>query len=343
MGQRLSSLLGWIERLQEEKQVTLEEGWELMPVSGDASFRRYFRVVSGHMSWIAVDAPPEKENSESFVRIACAWRQAGVNVPEVIRVDLEQGFMLLEDFGDTLFLGALTAESVDSLYREALAELHLIQRCPEAGLPLYDKQLLLQEMALFRDWFVGDVMSLPLQKDESDLLDSMQDLLVANALAQPQVVVHRDYHARNLMICSRHTPGVIDFQDAVVGPVTYDLASLLRDCYIRWPDEDVYRWVASFRDELIQQGVLDTQVSYEQFVRWFDLMGMQRHLKAIGIFSRLSRRDNKHGYLLDIPRTLGYVVDVANKYAEFAPFSEWLKQRVLPELNQRPTLFGQSI
>ena len=171
----------------------------------------------------------------------------------------------------------------------------------------------------------------------------MQDLLVANALAQPQVVVHRDYHARNLMICSRHTPGVIDFQDAVVGPVTYDLASLLRDCYIRWPDEDVYRWVASFRDELIQQGVLDTQVSYEQFVRWFDLMGMQRHLKAIGIFSRLSRRDNKHGYLLDIPRTLGYVVDVANKYAEFAPFSEWLKQRVLPELNQRPTLFGQSI
>ena len=311
MGQRLSTLLGWIEGLQATRVIDLGKEWEILPVSGDASFRRYFRVKAGCRTWIAVDAPPEKEDNQKFVTIARSWLKQGVYVPDVVSIDLEQGFMLLSDFGDQLLLPALNEKSVDQLYELAMAELYRIQSCNAESLPVYDSLLLQREMALFKDWFLVSLLKVDLDLGEQECIDVAFSLLEVNALEQPSVCVHRDYHSRNLMITPEHTPGVIDFQDAVNGPITYDLVSLLRDCYISWPDEQVYEWVAFFRKELVKRSVLSADISIDHFERWFDLMGMQRHLKAIGIFARLSMRDDKHRYLQDIPRTLQYVILVA--------------------------------
>jgi aminoglycoside/choline kinase family phosphotransferase len=334
MGQRLSTLLGWIEELAASGALGIEEGWELLPVSGDASFRRYFRVKSASRSWIAVDAPPEKENSDVFVRIAKEWKAQEINVPNVISADLEQGLMLLSDFGDRLYLPELTAHSVDKLYQLALAELFRIQQCNADSLPVYDSALLQREMTLFPEWFLGSLLKIDLNPQELACIHAAFLLLEQSALAQPVVCVHRDYHSRNLMITSEKTPGVIDFQDAVKGPVTYDLASLLRDCYISWPDADVYAWVESFRVSLIEQDVISLEVTSDCFKRWFDLMGMQRHLKAIGIFARLSIRDDKHAYLQDIPRTLNYVRDVAAKYPELSGFRQLLEERIVAAMSE---------
>ncbi|SIS47498.1 aminoglycoside phosphotransferase family protein [Neptunomonas antarctica] len=334
MGQRLSTLLGWIEALAASGALDIEEGWDLLPVSGDASFRRYFRVKSGNRSWIAVDAPPEKENSDVFVQIAKDWKAQKVNVPSVISADLVQGFMLLSDFGDRLYLPELTEDSADNLYRLALTELFLIQKCNADALPVYDSALLQREMSLFSEWFLGSLLKIDFNPQELECINAAFSLLEQSALAQPVVCVHRDYHSRNLMITSEKTPGVIDFQDAVKGPVTYDLASLLRDCYISWPDADVYAWVESFRIALIEQGVISLEVTSDCFKRWFDLMGMQRHLKAIGIFARLSIRDDKHAYLQDIPRTLTYVQNVAAKYPELSHFRQLLEERIVPAMSE---------
>ncbi|WP_372740667.1 aminoglycoside phosphotransferase family protein [Neptunomonas sp.] len=332
MGQRLSTLLGWIEELQAARVIDIEKGWELVPVSGDASFRRYFRVKTECQSWIAVDAPPEKENSQTFVTIARSWFDQGVHVPQVISVDLDQGFMLLSDFGDQLLLPALKGKSVDRLYKLAMAELYKIQCCGVESLPLYDSILLQREMALFKDWFLVSLLSIDLDSKDQESINTAFSLLEGSALEQPAVCVHRDYHSRNLMITPGHTPGVIDFQDAVKGPITYDLVSLLRDCYISWPDEQVYKWVGCFRSELVRKNPLLAEVSVERFERWFDLMGMQRHLKAIGIFARLSIRDDKHSYLQDIPRTLQYVNQISAKYPELEQFNVLINEKVLPAM-----------
>lgn len=332
MGQRLSTLLGWIEELQASQVIDVEESWELLPVSGDASFRRYFRVQAGNQSWIAVDAPPETENTAAFVSIAQSWYRQGVHVPEVISVDLKQGFMLLSDFGDELFLPALTEQSADHFYQLAMAELFLIQRCEADLLPIYDGALLQREMELFTQWFVASLLDIDLSVEECECMNAVFSLLKTSALEQPVVCVHRDYHSRNLMITTQRTPGVIDFQDAVKGPATYDLVSLLRDCYISWSDEQVYNWVDFFREKLVEQHRVSPEVTKACFDRWFDLMGMQRHLKAIGIFARLSIRDDKHGYLHDIPRTMGYVYQVAAKYPEFKRFKMLLDETVLPAM-----------
>ena len=337
MGQRLSTLLGWIEELQAAQVVDIEKSWELLPVSGDASFRRYFRVKADNQSWIAVDAPPEKENSQTFVTIARSWLHQGVHVPDVISVDLDQGFMLLSDFGDQLLLPALKEQSVDHLYKRAMAELFKIQRCDVESLPSYDSILLQREMALFKDWFLVSLLGIDLSVDEQESINTVFSLLEASALEQPVVCVHRDYHSRNLMITAEHTPGVIDFQDAVNGPITYDLVSLLRDCYISWSDEQVYEWVGFFRTELVRRHALSADISVECFERWFDLMGMQRHLKAIGIFARLSIRDDKHSYLQDIPRTLRYVNKVSAKYPELAQFNGLINEKVLPAMSGMDT------
>ena len=310
---------------------------ELTPASADASFRRYFRIAHGEETRILMDAPPPQENVRPFVAIARALFAAGVHVPEVLAENPAEGFLLLSDLGNRPYLDELNEATVERLYGDALGALNSIQVCGpgEGSLPPYDRPLLLNEMALFRDWLLGRYLDLDAQQLAPDL-DSIFAALAEQALAQPRVCVHRDYHSRNLMVVAQNNPGILDFQDAVFGPITYDLVSLLRDCYIAWPRVQVEDWALGFRELAIQSGTLaPDQVDEKTFLRWFDWMGVQRHLKAAGIFARLNVRDAKPGYLKDIPRTLGYIVEVAPGYPELAPLAELIGNRVLPALQQR--------
>jgi len=316
---------------------------QMVTVSGDASFRRYFRInyqKNGiQQSWIAVDAPPEHENSRQFVDIAKLWSSAGVKVPTVLAFDEPQGFMLLEDFGDVLLHPELTAEAADALYKSSIDSLIELQQLPKAdNIPHYDRPLLDREMALFPDWLCEKHLGLMLSIDDKAMLTEVFDTLAKTALAQTQVVVHRDYHSRNLMVCKANAPlhdedfiGIIDFQDAVYGALTYDLVSLLKDCYIQWPRDQVLIWLNYFKAHSPQSAGL----SQEQLVRDFDFMGMQRHLKAAGIFARLSIRDGKHDYLNDVPRTCDYILQTARLYPEFSAFTCWLETKFLPALNKK--------
>ena len=301
----------------------------MAPASSDASFRRYFRVWHNGQTRIVMDAPPDKEDCRPFVAIGQAMRDLGLNVPEVLAGNLDQGLLLLTDLGNRQYLAELNERSVSGLYDDALAALACLQTGGDPDTPLlpsYDAALLHREMDLFRDWFLVRLLDLALRADERQTLDRTFALLADNALEQPRVWVHRDYHSRNLMITDPLNPGVLDFQDAVVGAVTYDLVSLLRDCYIAWPREQVERWVLDYRARLRALGMNGLDDA-GQFLRWFDLMGVQRHLKAIGIFARLKLRDGKAGYLRDIPRTLGYVLEVADRHAELAGLRDLLQAR----------------
>lgn len=312
---------------------------EMTMVSGDASFRRYFRLHYRDHSWIAVDAPADKEDNPAFVAIARAWYKHGIAVPRVIAHDFERGFMLLEDFGDTLLWSALhddapASSEVMALYLQAITQLLHIQSLPRTGLPPYDADLLQREMALFRDWLCAEQLGMTLSDADNRMFDELFALLQASALAQPQVVVHRDFHSRNLMRRDDGQLGVIDFQDAVAGPATYDLVSLLRDCYVRWPAALVDELAAEYWERARPQGAY--LKDWAQFQRDFDLMGMQRHLKAAGIFARLNLRDGKAGYLADIPNTCRYLAEVSGRYPEMADFHQWLHERLLPQLQSLP-------
>jgi aminoglycoside/choline kinase family phosphotransferase len=302
------------------------EGFE--PASEDASFRRYFRVRTPEGSLILMDAPPAREDMRPFVEVARHFHAIGLNVPELVAVDLEQGFLLLSDLGDRLYLDALSEATVERLYGDALGALLIIQGLGDTGaLPAYDRDLLLAEMGLFRDWLVGRHLGMTLDDAGRAMLSAAFDLLADSALEQPQVCVHRDYHSRNLMVTARNNPGILDFQDAVTGPVTYDLVSLLRDCYIAWPRARVEDWALGYKELAEQGGVLVRDAHDEEtFLRWFDWMGVQRHLKAAGIFARLLHRDGKPGYIGDIPRTLGYVVEVCDRYPELAALGGWRRK-----------------
>lgn len=306
---------------------------ELEVVSGDASFRRYFRLRHDHGSLICVDAPPDKENSRPFVAIARALFAHQVHVPEVISVDFEQGFMLLSDLGDTLLRACLTEATVDEMYGQAMEELlHLLTSPPPQDyvLPPYDHDRLMLEMSLFRNWFVECYLGLALSSEEETLIDDTCYRITRGVLEQPTVFVHRDYHSRNLMVLPTGRLGVIDFQDAVTGPITYDLVSLLRDAYVEWPVERVNGWVEQFRNRLLQVGQIGEDVDAEAFLAWFDWMGAQRHLKVLGIFARLSLRDGKHGYLNDIPLVFKYLLHEIADYPDLREFSHWLRTRILP-------------
>ena len=297
-------------------------------VSGDASFRRYFRATSAGRSWIAVDAPVQSEDCRPFVTVAQALQEQGLQVPEVYQVDYAQGWMLLRDLGDQLYFPALTEARADALYQSAIAALVQMQPC-RLALPSYDRNLLLKEMRLFPQWYLTQYLEIKMDQEQESLLETCFALLVDNALVQPRVFVHRDYHSRNLMLQPEQAaPGVIDFQDAVRGPITYDLVSLLKDAYISWPQTQVVRWALGYRDLAQQRGLLG-ECDDGKFMRWFDLMGLQRHLKVVGIFARLHLRDGKSGYLQDIPRVLAYIMDTCQRYREFAPLGHWLSQ-VLP-------------
>ncbi len=327
MPQRLEQLKHWL-----EDELAFSE-YTIVPASSDASFRRYFRVVHNGENFIVMDAPPEREDSRPFMQVSKALFEVGLHVPEVIDNDLQQGFLLLSDLGSELYLDALNESSVERLYGDALGALATLQTCPADDLPPYDRSLLMGEMELFREWLVGRHLGMTLDASQNRMLDAVFALLADNALEQPQVFVHRDYHSRNLMVTARNNPGILDFQDAVRGPVTYDLVSLLRDCYIQWPPARVQDWALGYQELALQSGILrGEQDDPQQFLRWFDLMGVQRHLKAAGIFARLNHRDGKPGYLADIPRTLGYITALADRYPDIAGLAAFVGQHVLARL-----------
>lgn len=314
---RLAAIRQWLSSLPQ-----FSTGFTLEPLYDDASFRRYFRVCAGQESWVIMDAPPELENTENYVRISEAWRTCGINLPKVRTRDENQGFLMLDDFGDRQYIKELNTQSVDKLYGDALAALvsiqHGILSAPNF-LPSYDRDLLMREMSLFSEWYLQRHLGIPEKDIEVVGFSKLRNWLADSALEQPRVWVHRDYHCRNLMITDHQSPGILDFQDAVTGPVTYDLVSLLRDCYIDWPDNYVREQALHFRDMLIQSSLLAENVSQEQFMQWFDLMGVQRHLKAIGIFARLLYRDSKDNYLQYIPRTWNYIARLTPKYPRLQP------------------------
>jgi len=312
---------------------------QIQPVSGDASFRRYYRLSLEAGSFIAVNAPPATERNESFIHISALLAQVGVHVPTVLAADLERGFLLLTDLGDQLLLPLLDARTVDAYYRSALDTLRMIQTCPlpvgEHALPLYNEALLQQEMSLMPEWFVVGLLERALAPSERALLERTFNQLCQSALEQPAVFVHRDYHSRNLMVGPGEALAVIDFQDAVKGPVTYDAVSLLRDCYVAWPEVRVRQWVGAFRANLKQDGQLSVP-DPATFQRWFDWMGLQRHIKVLGIFARLWLRDGKPGYLGDLPLVMHYTLSVAKQYPQLALFVDWLEQEIWPLARAQP-------
>lgn len=299
------------------------------PASEDASFRSYHRVTIGQQSLIVMDAPPSHEDCGPFLKVQQLLSDAGVPVPMVLAQDQTNGFLLLSDLGSTLFLDVLAQDNVEFWYQKATQHIHQMQTIPaQEQLPHYDETLLRTEMQLFTDWFIGKHLNYALDDHESQLIEHVQDMLVANAVEQPQAFVHRDYHSRNLM-CDQQQAAVIDFQDAVWGPITYDLVSLFKDCYISWPEEQVVTWVNDFRTAYNEKHGCHHDMG--TFLRWFDFMGAQRHMKAIGIFCRLNYRDGKKQYLYDIPRTMKHLQMTCLNYPELAEFNQLL-DRLQPKL-----------
>jgi aminoglycoside/choline kinase family phosphotransferase len=312
----------------------------LEPASADASFRRYFRLWSGsEATRIVMDAPPDKEDLDAFLRVSALLEDAGVHVPHVHAADTGLGVALLEDLGSTHMLTCLDrGEDPEVLYGAALDALAGLQLRGDAAshrLPRYDREVLLREMRLMPEWFCGRHLRLEMTAAEQQLLAGTFEFLCDEVLRQPLVFVHRDYHSRNLMVLPQRSPGVIDFQDALRGPVAYDLASILKDCYIAWPRARVEAWVGSYRERLIAGGQSGRQLAGEDaagFLRDVDLVGLQRHIKVLGIFARLYWRDGKEGYLGDLPRTLDYTVDAAARLPELARLAEFARQRLVPAL-----------
>jgi len=341
---RLSLIRTWLTR---------DLGWRVGSIkvaSADASFRRYFRISRGDVDpagWspradtlIVMDAPPGKEDIAPYLKVTALLEQAGVHVPHVHATDERRGFIVMEDLGDTQYLSLLrTGRGVDALYGDALTTLANIQvRGARAAQQLapYDRGPLERELNLMPEWFLRKHLGLELTPEERALLTVTNEILINEALIQPQVFVHRDFHSRNLMVLppgvqDNRGPGVIDFQDALRGPIGYDLVSLLKDCYISWSRERVERWVKGYRRVLGNLGANVGDSEY-QFMRWFDLIGVQRHLKVLGIFARLWHRDGKIGYLADLPLTLEYVRDACRRYPELVEFERWLAWRVEPQL-----------
>jgi aminoglycoside/choline kinase family phosphotransferase len=309
-------------------------GYSIKPLFGDASFRRYFRVtLADGATRIAMDAPPPREDCRPFVDVSKRLEAAGVHAPHIHAEDLQQGFLLLEDLGDTLYLEKLNEDTAPRLYGDALGALSAMQACTKIDdLPHYDEKLLNMELELFREWLCQKHLGLTLSDDENRMLDQLFAMLVDNARQQPQHFVHRDYHSRNLMLVATHGPGVIDFQDAVIGPITYDLVSLLKDAYIRWPLEQVDSWVEGYCELAIQSGLMP-QEDETKFQRWFDLMGVQRHIKVAGIFARLYRRDGKEGYLDDIPLVLEYIMEMVARYPKLNALGVFINKRIKSRLS----------
>jgi N-acetylmuramate 1-kinase len=344
---RHAELQAWFQGILPTLDASFQENnaeVEIKHLSGDASFRRYFISHVGDCSYVLVDAPPVKEDSRTFVQIAEKLHSAGIHVPRVFSTNFEKGFMCLSFLGETLLLEKLDAlkqenqfAEVSKVYQEAFQVLLKIQSMREGSdilLPPFDSTTMLGEMGLFREWLCGGVMGLRLTKEDNDLLDDFFEILIESALKQPQVFVHRDYHSRNLMVQADGSLGVLDFQDAVIGPVTYDLVSLIKDCYIIWPKAMIREWALEYAALAHEAGIIES-VDKAEFIVSLDMMGLQRHLKAVGIFSRLYLRDGKSGFLADIPRTLAYIKEVLGEYPELETVSKWFEKKIYPMLITR--------
>jgi len=309
------------------------ENFKIVPASEDASFRCYFRIYYGEETAIIMDAPPEKEDCLPFVDIVGRLLESGVNAPSIKQQDLEKGFLLLDDLGDQLYLDVLTETNADMLYSDAIESIIKMQTQARVDeLPPFNEARLLQEMQLFRDWLLKRHVKLELSAEQQNMLNECFNLLIRSAMEQPMVFVHRDYHSRNLLVGKQNNPGIIDFQDAIYGPLSYDLVSLLKDCYVKWPCTEIMKWVRVYYQ--LVRSHLFPELDEEQFIRWFDLMGVQRHLKASGIFARLYYRDQKAGFLKNIPRALSYILDLEQDYSELGPLIELIRSKVLPSLQE---------
>ena len=335
MTKRRQQLHNWLRSIFEANTYTLQ------PCANDASFRQYFRLSYKAQSFIVMDAPPTQENCQTFIEISRRLVAAGINAPRVLNQDLAAGFLLLNDLGTRLYLDELSAAKADSLYADAMEALVKMQSQIETDkLPIYAASLLAREMELFRTWLLKKHLGLKLSAAENRMLDDVFQLLIDAALSQPTVFVHRDYHSRNLVVSPSdnpsdnpsNNPGVLDFQDAVLGPFTYDLVSLLKDCYIRWPKEQLEQWALLFFEKI---NPYHPEVDAATFLQWFDLMGVQRHLKAAGIFARLYHRDGKANYLGDIPRTLAYILALEPaSYPEIQDLASLIRAQVAPALTE---------
>lgn len=311
---RLHNLRKWLHRQLAVDSVLIK------PASEDASFRRYFRVWVGDKTYVAMDAPPEKEDCAAFIDITHRLQKSGIHAPKIHADDIGNGYLLLDDLGQTLYLSALDAGTVETLYGDAIDALFRMQsKVPAQDLPPYNRKQLLSEMNLYISWFLNEHLKIKLNRTDKSTINDCFDMLTSSALEQPTTFVHRDYHSRNLMVCKDSNPGILDFQDAMCGPITYDLVSLLRDCYIKWPENRIKKWRTSYYQKLLERKMIS--VGLDKFERWFDWMGMQRHLKAIGIFSRLRHRDGKSNFLGDIPRTYNYILTVCGRYPELGKFA----------------------
>lgn len=313
--------------------------FSLTPLAGDASFRRYFRLKTNDVTHIVMDAPPEKESIDSFVAIGRQLREANIHTPAILRINIEQGFILLEDLGDKLLLQALSENknSADALYKSAMTTILKIQQCSAKSLAPFDKAFMAYELSLFQDWFLGAYLGLELNHQHQQLLNNSLDWLTNRIAAEPQVFIHRDFHSRNLMLLENRQQlalGVIDFQDAMRGPRTYDLVSLLKDCYIQWPREKVIHWLSYFYHELPSTH----GESLADFTTAFDFCGLQRHLKVLGIFCRLHLRDNKSTYLNDLPLIYNYVFSCLETYPELHPLCQFMQQTVFPIFSNKHPL-----
>ncbi len=311
---RKEALVQWVSKI-------IGETGELKPLPHDASFRRYFRLMTAKGSYLVMDAPPSLENTQPFVAISSALREKNLKAPDIIAMNREQGFLLITDFGDTTYLSALNATNADELYQRALhalATMQSIREVPNHTLPFFTAEFMQKEWAWHKEWFSEKWLNLSSLPNN---LDDCYQLLVTSAIHQPQVFMHRDYHAGNLMVLTNEV-GILDFQDAFIGPVTYDLASLLRDCYIVWPGNQVAQWVDHYQRLLQAKGLLQN-ISSDTFLRWFDLMSLQRHLKALMTFARKKVRDQQPQYLQHIPRTIQYIKTVSAKYPTLQPLQEY--------------------
>lgn len=323
MQERENALKDWL------KQIISHDEFILTPLAGDASFRTYYRIQYNGLVHIIMDAPPDKEDLKPFIHVTHLLTQAKVFVPKILAVNMHYGFLLLSDLGDTLLLKELRTDTVDAYYKHAINTLLRIQSCPvdDVHIPPFNKAFMLKEMSLCTEWFLQKYLSLELLPEELFLLEHTMDWIAEQLMQQPTVFIHRDYHSRNLMCAlDKGQPqlAVIDYQDAMYGPITYDLVSLLKDCYISWPREQVLDWI----DYFYKQSPLAARQSKTLFVRGFDLCGLQRHLKVLGVFSRLYLRDGKAGYLADLPLVLKYVLECSELYEELLPLGHVLQKRV---------------
>lgn len=326
MDQRLAALVQWLRQTPFGLRLAAESPLDISSLTGDASVRRYFRWDCGGELFIAVDVPPEQLSCRPFASMAQRWSKAGLRVPKILAIDFQLGFMLLEDFGNLHLANKLASGEAKALYQQALDLLQSIRQLPTEQLTQFDEEFIRRELTYFSEWLIEKGLGLEVPKCWARVVDE----IVACAAEQPQVAMHRDFHCRNLMLPEPGELGVIDFQDTLHGPLCYDLASLLRDCYVAWPQDQVEVWALEYWQTWQQQ--TGQQIDREQFLRWFDWIGLQRHLKVLGQFIRLAQVMDKPGYLQYLPRTYDYIREVTAKYPQLADFDSWLQQHLAAKI-----------